>query len=94
MTSPPYWGLRGYAVKGQIGLERHPQEYIKELVAVFSDLKRILRRHGSFYLNLGDTYYGGSGRNNFDSDTGSTADGSRPRNRKVGGAAFGCELFE
>lgn len=56
MTSPPYWGLRDYGVEGQIGLERHPQEYIDRLVVVFHDLKRVLKPHGSFYLNLGDTY--------------------------------------
>lgn len=89
MTSPPYWGLRDYGVKGQIGLERHPQDYIDKLVAIFQDLKRVLKPHGSLYLNLGDTYYGGSGGNNFDSDTGSTAGGSRPGKRKIGGAGFG-----
>ena len=56
MTSPPYWGLRDYGAEGQIGLEKHPQEYIKKLAAIFHDLKRVLKSHGSFYLNLGDTY--------------------------------------
>lgn len=56
MTSPPYWGLRDYGVKGQIGLEKHPQEYVDKLVDILHDLKRILKPHGSFYLNLGDTY--------------------------------------
>ncbi|MGH7771421.1 MAG: DNA-methyltransferase [Candidatus Binatia bacterium] len=56
MTSPPYWSLRDYGVKGQVGLEMHPQEYIDRLVSVFRELKRVLKPHGSFYLNLGDTY--------------------------------------
>lgn len=56
MTSPPYWGLRDYGVKGQLGLEPHPQEYIDRLVAILADLKRVLKSHGSVYLNLGDTY--------------------------------------
>ena len=56
MTSPPYWGLRDYGVKGQIGLEKHPQEYIDKLVSLFSDLRRVLKPHGSLFLNLGDTY--------------------------------------
>jgi len=30
VTSPPYWGLRDYGVAGQLGLERTPQEYVRE----------------------------------------------------------------
>jgi len=56
VTSPPYWGLRDYGVDGQIGLESHPQEYINHLVAVAREIKRVLKKSGSFYLNLGDTY--------------------------------------
>ncbi|MDA2912526.1 site-specific DNA-methyltransferase [Acidobacteriia bacterium AH_259_A11_L15] len=56
MTSPPYWGLRDYCVEGQIGLEKHPHEYIEKLANIFHDLKRVLKPHGSLYLNLGDTY--------------------------------------
>ncbi len=56
MTSPPYWGLRDYGVKGQLGLEPTPDEYIQRLVAYFDELRRVLKPTGSFYLNLGDTY--------------------------------------
>lgn len=59
ITSPPYWGLRDYGVDGQIGLEKHPQEYIDKLVGVAREIKRVLKKSGSFYLNLGDTYFGG-----------------------------------
>jgi len=58
MTSPPYWSLRDYGVKGQIGLEKNPEEYIEQLVLVFRELKRVLKDAGAFYLNLGDTYIG------------------------------------
>lgn len=58
MTSPPYWKMRDYGVKGQIGQEKTPEEYIEKLVLVFRELKRILKDRGSFYLNLGDTYIG------------------------------------
>lgn len=57
ITSPPYWGLRDYGVVGQIGLEKHPQEYINKLVGVAREIKRVLKKSGSFYLNLGDTYF-------------------------------------
>jgi len=68
VTSPPYWGLRDYGditkVKwdkweGQLGLEPHPQMYIDHLVTIFREVKRVLKDSGSFWLNLGDTYYGG-----------------------------------
>jgi len=57
-TSPPYWGLRDYGIEGQIGLEEHPNEYIKQLVDGFRILRNKLKKTGSFYLNLGDTYFG------------------------------------
>lgn len=50
--------MRDYGVAGQIGLEPSPEEYIKKLVEVFRELKRVLKDSGSFYLNMGDTYGG------------------------------------
>ena len=35
ITSPPYFGLRDYGYRGQIGLEATQQEYVSELVEVF-----------------------------------------------------------
>ena len=61
MTSPPYWGLRDYGVEGQIGLEPDFRDYVKKLCEVFHKLKRVLKRDGSFYLNLGDTYSASAG---------------------------------
>jgi len=61
MTSPPYWGLRDYGVEGQIGLEPDFREYVKKLVELFHEIKRVLKRDGSFYLNLGDTYSASGG---------------------------------
>lgn len=58
MTSPPYWRLRDYGTPGQIGQEKTPDEYIRSLVAVFREMKRVLKDTGSFYLNMGDTYFG------------------------------------
>ena len=43
VTSQPYWGLRDYGVKGQIGLEKHPKEYIENLVKVFREVKKVLK---------------------------------------------------
>src|SRR5690242_634006 len=55
MTSPPYWGHRQYEREG-IGLERTPSEYVSNLLAVFAELKRVLKLSGSFWLNIGDSY--------------------------------------
>ncbi len=60
MTSPPYFGLRDYGEEDQIGLEESLDEYIQNLVRVGDELKRVLRDDGSWWLNLGDTYSGGS----------------------------------
>ena len=58
VTSPPYWLLRDYQVDGQIGLEPTVQEYIERLCAVFDEVRRTLRRDGTCWVVLGDTYFG------------------------------------
>jgi DNA modification methylase len=58
VTSPPYFGLRDYGVAGQIGLEPTPEAYVAELVAVFREVRRVLRKDGTCWLNLGDSYGG------------------------------------
>lgn len=56
VTSPPYWGLRDYGVAGQIGLEATIEEYVAKMVAVFREVRRVLRDDGTLWLNLGDSY--------------------------------------
>lgn len=56
VTSPPYFGLRDYGVDGQIGLEPTPDEFVAEMVAVFREVRRVLRDDGTLWLNLGDSY--------------------------------------
>jgi len=58
ITSPPYWGLRDYGVEGQIGLEKTPEEYVSKIAEVFRELKRVLKKEGTCWLNLGDSYCG------------------------------------
>lgn len=55
VTSPPYFGLRNYAVDGQIGLESL-DEYVSKLVRVFREVRRVLKPEGTLWLNLGDSY--------------------------------------
>lgn len=56
ITSPPYWGLRDYGVTGQIGLEKTPEDYVAKIVSIFNEVKRVLKKDGTIWLNLGDTY--------------------------------------
>ena len=60
ITSPPYWGLRDYGVSDQIGLEPSPQEYVRQMVEVFREVRRVLRNDGTVWLNLGDSYATGT----------------------------------
>lgn len=56
VTSPPYWALRDYGHKDQIGLETTPEEYVNNIVAIFREVKRVLKPEGTLWLNLGDSY--------------------------------------
>ena len=56
VTSPPHFGLRDYGVNGQIGLEPTPAEYVEQMVAVFREVRRVLRDDGTLWLNIGDSY--------------------------------------
>jgi DNA modification methylase len=56
VTSPPYWGLRDYSVEGQLGLESTPEQYVENMVGVFREVRRVLRRDGTLWLNIGDSY--------------------------------------
>ena len=56
VTSPPYFGLRDYGMEGQMGNEEEPIEYTEAMVAVFAEVRRVLRNDGTLWLNLGDSY--------------------------------------
>ena len=59
VTSPPYFGLRDYGTDGQIGLEATPDEFVQALVAVFREVRRVLRDDGTVWCNLGDSFGAG-----------------------------------
>ena len=65
ITSPPYWGLRAYrGDAGMIGLEPTFDEHLENLVAVFREVRRVLRSDGTLWLNYGDAYaHSGGGGN-------------------------------
>ncbi|MDR1022727.1 MAG: site-specific DNA-methyltransferase [Prevotellaceae bacterium] len=60
VTSPPYWSLREYDVakdSNVIGNEPDYNDYVKNLTVLFDEVRRILTKDGSLWLNLGDKYY-------------------------------------
>lgn len=104
VTSPPYFGLRDYGVSGQIGLEPTPDAYVAELVAVFREVRRVMREDGTLWLNLGDSYAGGGGyapnapinqRRNNGEDWGALHSSSKPQREATAkpnpGARYGLK---
>lgn len=60
VTSPPYWGQRDYGHNGQLGLEPTPEAYVQNMVAVFREVRRVIKPDGTLWLNLGDSYATGT----------------------------------
>jgi DNA modification methylase len=56
VASPPYFGLRDYGNAAQIGNEITPDAYVSKMVAVFQEVRRVLRSDEVLWLNLGDSY--------------------------------------
>ena len=59
----PFRGNRSACIKcgairkdSQIGLEETPEEYVENMVAVFREVRKVLRDDGTVWLNLGDSY--------------------------------------
>ena len=61
ITSPPYWSLRDYFSNGQLGREETPEEYVENVVSIMREVKRTLRKDGSVWFNIGDSYNNNSG---------------------------------
>jgi site-specific DNA-methyltransferase (adenine-specific) len=56
VTSPPYYALRDYGEQDQLGLEPTVEDWVRELVGVGRQIKRVLKPTGSFWLNVADSY--------------------------------------
>lgn len=85
VTSPPYWGLRDYEHPAQIGAESSPELYVENLVAIFREVRRVLRSDGTLWLNVGDGYArnGGTGNHGPNAVVGNTKKLIQKRNCKV-----------
>ena len=64
ITSPPYWGLRDYGIKGQLGLETDFRDYLKKMHDIMMECHRVLKNTGTLWVNMGDTYAGIGGPRN------------------------------
>ncbi len=53
------------AWRGCLGLEPTPELFVDHLVEVFRAVRRVLRKDGVLFLNLGDSYWGGKGQSNY-----------------------------
>ena|ERR1043166_2829002 len=85
VTSPPYWGLRDYAHSAQIGAEDSPDKYVTNLVEIFREVRRVLKKNGTLWLNVGDGYArnGGTGNCGPNAIVGNTKKLIQKRNCKV-----------
>jgi len=63
VTSPPYWQLKDYGEKNQIGFDDSYEEYINNLNLVWAECYRVLHPGCRMIINIGDqfaraVYYG------------------------------------
>src|SRR5688572_24654500 len=56
VTSPPYFRQRDYSASSQVGQEVSPELYVRRIVDVFREARRVVKDHGSLWLVLGDKY--------------------------------------
>ena len=88
VTSPPYWGLRAYGGDaGMIGLEPTFAEHLANIIAVFREVRRVLRDDGTLWLNYGDAYSNAQPRGSFgdQGDLSTGAHGELVPKRDAGG---------
>lgn len=65
VTSPPYYRLRpSCGVPGAVGSEKNPLSYVANVSRILTAAKRVLKKSGTMWVNIADSYAGrGSGRN-------------------------------
>ena len=91
ITSPPYWGLRDYGTgPDQLGLEPTPELYIEHLTKIFNEAKRVLKKEGTLWLNIGDTYFTKTGASGAFKNRPNQADKYVMGNRKFEGLIEKC----
>ena len=70
VTSPPYYGLRDYGIepqvwggawRGSLGLEPTLALYLDHMTAVFREVRGVMRKDATCWLNMGDSYCAAQG---------------------------------
>jgi len=69
----------------QIGLEQTPEDYVKEMVKVFSLVRDCLTDDGTLWLNIGDSYYNYRSDGNYPKQTVSKTRQDLPQSTPVRG---------
>jgi DNA modification methylase len=64
------------AWRGQLGLEPTIGLYVEHVVDVFREVRRVLRKDGTFWLNIGDTYNSNTGQQNLRQSIANTRGGA------------------
>jgi site-specific DNA-methyltransferase (cytosine-N4-specific) len=59
VTSPPFYGVRDYQTAGQHGSEATMEQWLASQMAVFDEVRRVLRDDGLCWVNLGDKWLAG-----------------------------------
>ena len=94
-TDAPRWKAKcpdcgAVKIDNQLGLEETPEEYVEKMVEVFREIKRVLKKDGTVWLNLGDSYASNHSTGTKDSDTGWTHGSiSRGYQARAGGSGIG-----
>ena len=86
ITSPPYWGLRDYNIDSNLGVEIDPKDYINNLCNVFDEVYRVLKKEGTLWVNISDSYFRNGGKSkgkNPNAKVGNTKNGIQKGNCKV-----------
>ncbi len=56
VTSPPYWSIKNYDIKNQIGYGQSLHEYLKDLYRVWKESYRVLEPGRRLVVNIGDQF--------------------------------------
>jgi DNA modification methylase/endonuclease YncB( thermonuclease family) len=56
VTSPPYWHLKDYGIRGQIGYGQSLHEYLLDLSRVWRECWRVLKPGRRLCINIGDQF--------------------------------------
>jgi len=74
--------------KGAYGLEPNPEMYVQHTIEILREIRRVLRKDGCVFWNIGDSYSGGDRKTNPDKHGGLKCDAHSPTdnvpNRMIG----------